>query len=279
MVKRGLCILLAALTLLCLGGCDRKALTTPPADVLAAAQAPEPPTTVPETEPPTEAPTETQPPTEPPTEAPTEPPLVLHSGLREDGSFNEGTLFIGDSLTFQMIYGYLRPKNFVGDAKYISICGSQITAFFDGTKVTCSAASTLASAEFDGMLFNEAAASMGEDATAIYIMWGTNFTKDATYENYVEILDYLLEHCPNATIHLQTVPYAKDVVPYQIINERILDAYAYYQEIGQERVLLLDTFTGIGRSVSGDGVHITDSGKVRWYETILAHAEELALPE
>lgn len=270
MAKRCLCILLVLLTVLCCAACGRKSVKVPQTEPpVATTGATEAPTTLPETEPPTE----------PPTEAPTEPPLLLHSGLREDGSFNEGTLFIGDSLTFQMIYGYMRPREIIGDAKYIAICGSQITAFFNGTQVTCSAVNTLASPEFDGMLFSEAAGSMGEAATAIYIMWGTNFTKDATYENYVEILDYLLEHCPNATIHLQTVPYAEDIVPYQLINQRILDAYAYYQEAGEARVLLLDTFTGIGRSTSADGVHITDSGKVRWYETILAHAEELALPE
>lgn len=272
MAKRSLCILLVLLTVLCCAACGRKAANAPttepstaPETTEATTGATEPPTTIPETE--------------PPTEAPTQPPLVLHSGLREDGSFNEGTLFIGDSLTFQMIYGYMRPREIIGDAKYIAICGSQITAFFDGTQVTCSAVNTLASSEFDGMLFNEAAASLGEDATAIYIMWGTNYTKEAGAEDYVEILDYLLENCPNATIHLQTVPYARAAAPYQIINERIQGAYAHYQEIGEERVLLLDTFTGIGKSTAADGVHINDSGKVKWYETIVAHAQELELPE
>lgn len=248
-------------------------------------KAPEPETTAPPTTEATEAPTTqtteapTTVPTEPPTEAPTEPPLVLHSGLREDGSFNNGTLFIGDSLTFQMIYGLLKPKGYIGDARYIAIAGSQITAFFDGTHVTCSAVNTLASQEFDGMLFSEAAGSMGEEATAIYIMWGTNYTKDATAQDYIDILDYLLEHCPNATIHLQLVPYARAAAPYQIINERIQGAYDHYQEMGEQRVILLDTFTGIGDRLAADGVHLADSGKQKWYETILAHAEELELPE
>ena len=272
MARRSFCILLVLLTVLC-AGCGRKAPEAPPTQATTAptteatTEATEAPATVPETDA-----------TEPPTEAPTEPPLVLHSGLREDGSFNEGTLFIGDSLTFQEIYGYMRKHQVVGDARYIAICGSATTAFFDGTRVTCSAVHTLASEQFDGMLFSEAAISMGEEATAIYLMWGTNFTKDGSAEDYIEILDYLLEHCPNATIHLQTVPFGW-AAPYEKVNGRIQDAYAHYQEIGEERVLLLDTFTGIGKAAASDGVHLNDTGKAKWYETILAHAQELELSE
>lgn len=268
MARRSFCILLALLTVLC-AGCGRNAPEAPPTEESAAptAEATEAPATVPETDA-----------TEPPTEAPTEPPVVLHSGLREDGSFSEGTLFIGDSLTFQEIYGYMRKNQVVGDARYIAICGSATTAFFDGTHVTCSAGHTLASAQFDGMLFSEAAVSMGEDATAIYLMWGTNFIEDGSAQDYIEILDYLLEHCPNATIHLQTVPFGW-AVPYEIVNQRIWEAYGHYRETGEQRVLLLDTFTGIDMNASSDGVHLSDTGKAKWYETILAHARELELSE
>lgn len=277
MAKRSLCFLLALLTALCCCGCGRKSVKVRQTEPSAATtEATEPPTTVPETQAPAEPPTE--PPTEAPTEAPTEPPLVLHSGLREDGSFNESTLFIGDSLTFQEIYGYMRKKQVIGDARYIAICGSATSAFFDGTLVTCSAVHTLASSEFDGLPVSEAAASMGESATAIYLMWGTNFIRDGSAEDYIEILDYLLEHCPNATIHLQTVPYGW-AAPYETVNERIHGAYAHYQELGEERVLLLDTFTGIGKAAASDGVHLNDTGKAKWYETIVAHAEELELSE
>ena len=270
-MNRVFCFLLATVLLFGLTACGRKP--------------PEPETTAPPTTEATEAPT-TQAteapatePTEPPTEEPTQPPLVLHSGLREDGSFSGGTLFIGDSLTFQLVYGLLMPKCYIGDARYIAVAGSQITAFFDGTRVSCNAATTLASPEFDGMLFSEAAGSLGAEATAIYLMWGTNYTKDASAQDYIDILDYLLAACPNATIHLQLVPYAKDIIPYEIINQRILGACSHYQETGEQRVVLLDTFTGIGERVSSDGVHLSDPGKEKWYETILAHAELLELPE
>ena len=270
MRNRILCFLLALSLLLGLTACGKKP--------------PEPETTAPPTTEAIELPTEaaevpTTEPTQPPTEAPTEPPTVLHSGLREDGSFNGGTLFLGDSLTFQLIYGLLMPRGHMGDARHIAIAGSQITAFFDGTRISCNAANTLASPEFDGMLFSEAAGSLGEEATAIYIMWGTNYTKDASAQDYIDILDYLLTACPNATIHLQLVPYAKDIIPYEIINERIRDAYSHYLETGEQRVLLLDTFTGIGERISSDGVHLSDPGKEKWYETILTHAQLLELPE
>lgn len=271
MKNRALCFLLALSLLVGLTACGKKEPEPETTEI------PTPQETVPPTTEATEAPrTE---PTEPPTQPPTEPPLVLHSGLREDGSFNNGTLFIGDSLTFQMIYGLLRPKGYIGDARYIAIAGSRTTAFFDGTHVTCRAENTLASEEFDGMLFSEAAGSMGDQATAIYIMWGTNYTKDGSAQDYIDILDYLLAACPNATIHLQLVPYARAATPYQIVNERIQEAYDHYRETNEQRVILLDTFTGIGDRLAADGVHLADSGKVKWYETILAHAQELELPE
>lgn len=244
---------------------------------------PEPaPTTEAATEPTTVPTTEaTEPPTEPPTEAPTEAPLVLHSGLREDGTFSEGTLFIGDSLTCGFISGYLEPKGYLGDAKYITICGSQVTAFFDGTVLEPKQdVITLYSPEFDGMEFDEATAGLGEDATAIYLMWGTNYTKNGTKDNYIEIIDYLLEHCPNATIHLQLIPYADlALIPYPTVNNRIRDAYAHYQELAENRVFMVDTYMGIGRAVGSDGVHLIDIGYRNWYNTLLKHAEENLLAE
>ena len=266
MAKRIFAVLLALLTLLSLTGCKEEEEPVLQRETTeATTEATEAPTTEPPTEPPT---------TEAPTEAPTEPPLVLHSGLREDGSFNENTLFIGDSLTFQMLYGYMRPRGSLGEAKYIAICGSRTTAFFDGTQVKCRAENTLASEEFNGLLFSEAVASLEEGAEAIYIMWGTNFNRDGSAQDYIEIVDYILENCPNATVHLQTVPHAH-AAPYEIINGRIREAWEHYQEEGEQRVQLLDTYTGIGVHVASDGIHLTDGGKAEWYKTLVANAENL----
>ena len=264
MAKRLVCFLLALLTAFSFAGCKEAEETVYQAETTE--------TTTEATAETTEVPATEEPAVE--TEAPTEPPAVLHSGMREDGSFNEGTLFIGDSLTFQMLYGYMKPRGYLGDAKYIAICGSRTTAFFDGTVVRCRAENTLASEEFNGLAFSEAVASLGEEASAIYLMWGTNFNKDGSAQDYIDILDYILENCPNATIHLQTVPHAH-TAPHEIINERIREACDHYREIGEDRVLLLDTYTGIGIQVSADGVHINDDGKAQWYNTLVAHGEEL----
>lgn len=58
----------------------------------------------------------TQPTTEATTQPPeTEPPApVYHSGLREDGSFDAGTLFIGDSETYLFLNQYLMTENHLG---------------------------------------------------------------------------------------------------------------------------------------------------------------------
>ena len=210
---------------------------------------------------------------------PDEPEVLLHSGLREDGSFNEGTLFIGDSLSFLMITHYLDTHGYIGDAKYTCKAGAGVSVFFGeyhlryGTEYNC-----LFPSEWYDMTFSEAAAAFGEDATAIYFMLGTNQTAGAGPHSYIEIIDYLLAVCPNATVHLQTVPYAT-AIPYEAVNENIMGAYKHYQDEGEKRVMLLDTCTAIGQNIISDGVHMNDTGRDNWYKAILAHAEENNLPE
>ena len=262
MTKRLLCALLALILAL---GCAACAQPEAEPTTEATTEATTEPTTVPTTE-------ATEPPT---TEAPTEPPLVLHSGLREDGTFSEGTLFIGDSLTCGFISSFLSSKGHLGYAKYMTICGSKVTAFFDGTILEPKDnVVTLYSPEFEGKTFDVATADLGEDAEAIYLMWGTNYVPKGTAQDYIDIIDYLLEHCPNATIHLQLVPYADlGLIPYPTINQRIRDAYAHYAELEEPRVFLVDTYLGIGRDVVADGVHIGMYGYKNWYNTLLRHAE------
>lgn len=250
-------------------------------------EAPQPAPTEPETTAvPTEATTEstTLPTTEPVTEPPeTEPPApVYHSGLREDGTFDSGTLFIGDSETYLFLNQYLMTENLLGDARYTAQCGSQLTAYYDDSirMLAANKQATVFSPEFEGLTFREAAAQLGEDATAIYLMWGTNYTPNATADSYVEIVDDLLEICPNATIHLQTIPYGDPkIVACNTVNQRITGAWEHYQEIGEFRVLLVDTFNGIGRHVVSDGVHLSSTGLANWYQTLLDHAQKNSLFE
>lgn len=233
-----------------------------------------------ETEPSTEATSE--PATEPATESTTEPstmpteppPPPQHSGLREDGSFDEGTWFIGDSMTCILINDYLRPNNLLGDANYTGKYGAHITAFFGETVMDPSFGyKCVFREEHTGMHYYEVAEALGEQATAIYMMWGTNYTWNAYEDAYIEIVDYLLETCPNATIHLQLIPWGYEkYVMYDIVNEWIWQAYAHYQREGEERVFLIDTYHAIGKNTDEGFIHLNDQGNENWYNAIVDHA-------
>lgn len=214
--------------------------------------------------------------TEPTTEStiePTEPPVVLHSGLREDGTFDEGTLFMGDSLTHMLVGSYLTPRKLIGDAKHAAMCGTPVTVFFDDAYQMRNhrELASSCSEEYKYMAFYEVAAAMGEQATAIYFMWGTNYDPNATADTYIKIVEFLLENCPNATIHMQLIPWGK--TRYRVTNEIILEAYTHFKELGEQRVLLIDTYTAIGQNPIDD-VHQGDIGNGRWYKALLSHAEE-----
>lgn len=218
----------------------------------------------------------TEPATEAPTTIPTEPSQVFHSGLKEDGSFDEGTWFIGDSMTHILVTDYLKPNNLIGEANYTAKYGSQITAFFGDVTMEYNAYNKCAfNPEFEGMEYNEVAQLLGEKATAIYIMWGTNFTWNAYADMYIELADYLLETCPNATIHLQLIPWAgnNELVRYELVNEWIREAYDHFQETGEQRVFLIDTYEAIGKNTDEGYIHLNNTGNENWYNAILEHAK------
>lgn len=247
------------------------------------------PTTEPVTAPATEATTEaaTESVTEPATVATTEPttvpttvpPVVRHSGLNEDGSFNEGAWFIGDSLTYNLIASYLRPKEYLGDANYTAKCGAQITAFFDGTVMNRTSDGICGyRSEHYNMTYQQVALELGTKAKAIYVMFGTNHTKEGFEDYYRQMVDFLLEACPEATIHLQLIPWCGSGV-YWNVNKQINKIYGEYESAGQQRVMLIDTFTGIGQNPYSekDTIHLSTRGNRYWYNTIVAHAEKNGL--
>lgn len=63
------------------------------------------------------------------------------------------------------------------------------------------------------------------------------------------------------------------------VNKRIIGAWEHYQEIGEPRVYLVDTFNGIGKHVVNDGVHLSSTGLANWYQTLLDHAQKYELSE
>ena len=232
----------------------------------------------------TEAPPETtqlteptEPATEPVTE-PTEPPVLFHSGLREDGTFTEGTWFIGDSMTCILVEDYLKPQGLIGDAYYTGRYGAHITAFFDGTIMTHTGYNPCAfRPEHNNCTYDAVAFMLGDKVEAIYLMFGTNYTWNAYADAYIELVDFLLQTCPNATIHLQTIPMGNPgVVKYDTVNGWILEAYEHYARQGQDRVFLLDVFTAIGDvrdNRDSGGIHLSQQGNELWYNAIKGHAE------
>lgn len=263
-MKKLVCILLAVL-MLC--GCAPEAGPAPTAQTVPPTQntAPEtipPATTVPETE----------------------PPFVwddnIHSGLRPDGSFGEGTLFLGDSLTVGLICQYLIPEGLLGDARFAAKVGMPLQGFSGTTFQMESGGSCAYSPEFHLRSCAEAAAIAGGSVTALYFMLGTNFDYDNNADAYIQVTEYLLEVCPNATIYLQLIPYSEGALVYEDqVNESIRTAHRHFAEAGIQRVMLLDTYTAIGENLNPDGIHLNAEGQQRWYEALVRFAEENQIPE
>lgn len=211
-------------------------------------------------------------------EAETEPeqsaPPVLHSGLQGDGTFGSGVLFIGDSQTCIFAEQHLKALGLIGGAKIAAQCGASVNTFWDDTVRPSLDKSVFSSfsPEFEGMTFREAVTSVGPDAIAIYLMLGSNFVADCGSEGYIAIVDWLLETCPNATVHLQTIPYGQTA--YVTVNTWLQETLDHYHVQGETRVFLIDTYTFIGKSIGSDGVHVTANSCVHWYDAIVSHAEE-----
>lgn len=264
-LSKKLTALMLALCLLFLSACGGTAAQTEP-------------TTVP-TEAPTEAPT-TVPTTLPPeTTEPTEPEPELHSGLREDGTFDGGTLFIGDSLTYGLVYSYLKANNLIGDARYMAVVGAPILEFFQGSSLNTSR-NCIFSPEFEGMTYDQAVESVGEEVTAVYFMLGSNYSAETNAQTYIKIVDFLMEKCPNATIYLQLIPYSSSTnVHGDAVYWSIMEAYGHYSMEGVSNVILLDIKRAVGVHLTPDGVHLTYEGQEAWYNALVAHAEENNIPQ
>lgn len=264
MKKSIICLFLISILVLT-AGCNQtaEAETSPSADTSVTRPTEDP------------APVYTNPPTDAPTEEPTQAPSMQHSGLKEDGSFDEGTWFMGDSMTCILVTDYLKPNALIGEAVYTGKYGANMTAFFDDTVMSYTSSNMCVfRPEHEGLGYDDVAVLLGEKATAIYMMWGTNYLWTMDADSYIELVDFLLETCPNATIHLQLIPWGREgVIRYDLVNEWIQEAYAHYQDIGEERVFLIDTFTAIGRNHDSGDVHLNYTGNENWYNAIVEHAK------
>lgn len=263
-------IFCTVLATLCLTGCAAPGGSAPPADTTTAATA-EPIQT-------TAEPIETTAPVL--TEVPTEKVWTedVHCGLRDDGTFTEGTLFIGDSLTYGFVWEYLMRYELLGDASYMAVVGAPLSRFFGNE--TLGGEGAMYSSRFSGLTYSQAVEQMGADATAVYFMLGTNNSTAAEADDYIEIVDYILRMCPNATVHLQLIPCSTNPhIDYDWVNSQIRLAYDHYQAQGVEKVMLVDTFSFLDTSHLSDGVHLNSEGKDAWYLALNAHKVNNNLPE
>ena len=202
----------------------------------------------------------------------------VHCGLKEDGTFTAGTLFIGDSLTYGFVWEYLMRYELLGEASYMAVVGAPLSRFFNNQ--TLGGEGAMYSSRFAGLTYSQAVEEMGEDATAVYFMLGTNSSDTADADDYIEIVDFILEHCPHATVHLQTIPCStKSTVDYERVNSQIRLAASHYESQGIQRVMLVDTFLFIETNHLSDGVHLNGEGKDAWYVSLNAHKVNNNIPE
>lgn len=208
---------------------------------------------------------------------PEAPPVHIQTGVREDGSFDAGTLFVGDSLTMGLVREYLIPNGLIGDAMYAAIGGHAMQQFFRReihlNSKTLQKYGCVYSARFEKLSLAEAVAEAGGDVTTLYFMMGTNGSTKATVEVYTEMLTYLADSCPNAVIFMETVPYCSSgVSKYEFVNANLREAVENFTAEGHADVYILDTFTAIGEeNNTHDGLHITENGQAAWYDALIAN--------
>lgn len=209
----------------------------------------------------------------------------LHSGLGSDGTFSEGTVFLGDSLTNGFVSYFLQPKELIGDAKFMAISGAPLSYFWNVNQKMGSDNANLYghvySPEFAGLNMEQGMLQLGQKATAIYVMLGTNGSSATTLQDYIDLTDYLLVTCPNATIYLQTIPLClAEGVRVAAINESLYLTAEHYAVGGERRVFLLDTHALWNTShLKSDGVHLNEQGQQVWYDFLCQHAEMYGIAE
>ena len=111
-------------------------------------------------------------------------------------------------------------------------------------------------------------------------MLGTNYDAYNNSDRYIEMVDFLLETCPNATVYLQLIPPSTSPhVHVDDVNMAILTAHSHFCQEGVQRVMVIDTHAAIGENLLEDGIHLNQEGKRLWYEKIVAFAAENQIPE
>lgn len=182
------------------------------------------------------------------------------------------TVLVGDSLTCHLVDYFLKPMDLLCGASYMAAPNSAVNYYFEDwwplKPLEQNAYGSTTSPGLEGLTFAEAAEATAGRFERVLFLMGSNSSEYSVVEDYTVVIDHMLENWPEATIYVQTVPDSvTGVVATERINGVIADTVAYYEALGETRVVLLDSHSCWGSGCYlPDGAHLTDIGIRRWYD-------------
>lgn len=182
------------------------------------------------------------------------------------------TVLVGDSLTCHLVDYFLKPMDLLCGASYMAAPNSAVNYYFEDwwplKPLEQNAYGSTTSPGLEGLTFAEAVEATAGRFERVLFLMGSNSSEYSVVEDYTVVIDHMLENWPEATIYVQTVPDSvTGVVATERINGVIADTVAYYEALGETRVVLLDSHSCWGSGCYlPDGAHLTDIGIRRWYD-------------
>lgn len=182
------------------------------------------------------------------------------------------TVLVGDSLTCHLVDYFLKPMDLLCGASYMAAPNSAVNYYFEDwwplKPLEQNAYGSTTNPGLEGLTFAEAVEATAGRFERVLFLMGSNSSEYSVVEDYTVVIDHMLENWPEATIYVQTVPDSvTGVVATERINGVIADTVAYYEALGETRVVLLDSHSCWGSGCYlPDGAHLTDIGIRRWYD-------------
>ena len=201
---------------------------------------------------------------------------VKSDAYTSKGAFGSGTLFLGDSITYQFIENYLKPYEMLGQASYMAVPSTTVKYFLSRYWVLSpsedNSYGVSCNSEFSGLCFSDALAKNPGKYSTVFFMLGSNSSQYVTATQYKRAMDMILEYNPDATIYMQTIPTCPDdTVDSQRVNALIKDVVAQLNADHVTNVKMLDTNSiWSGDAIAADGVHLTEKGLDLWYNYIMS---------
>ena len=194
------------------------------------------------------------------------------------GTFSDSTLFIGDSLTYQLIENYLLPNKFIGGASYMAApCTTAkyfLSSYWVLTPSEDNRYGVACNTEFQDLSFGDALAVNKGKYDTVFFLLGSNNSSYVTRNQYLDAIDLILRYNPDATIYLQTVPNSPTgAVETERVNGLVREAVSAMNADGSDNIKLLDTNSVWNSAcIADDGVHLTALGLDAWYRYIRTDA-------